>query len=64
MIVCIHKLGDDNYKIKVYTGTDIIYYEVSKVDILPPTFITNYHELIVDCELIELNDNRAIILRK
>jgi len=64
MIICVHKISDESYKVKVYAGTDILYYDAKDVIIIPETLITNFNELVIDAEALEVIDDRAIILRK
>jgi len=64
MIICVHKISDESYKVKVYTGSDILYYDAKDVIIIPETLITNFNELVIDAEALEVIDDRAIILRK
>ena len=64
MIICVHRLGSEGYKVKVYAGADILYYDAKDVLIIPETLITNFNELVIDAEAIEVKDDRVIILRK
>ena len=64
MIVCVHKISSESYKIKVYTGLDVLYYDARQVAVIPTTLIVEYDELVIDAEAIEVKDDRVIILRK